>query len=470
MKHSYVLNNFTFYDRSGISEYLEKKAEEGWMLEKTGSVFWRFAKIEPKHINFAVTYFPSASEFDPAPSENQLRFRDFCEHTGWHHIADSAQMQIYCNESEDPVPIETDALIEVETIHKCVKKTYLPGYWVIFGIGIFMLLLGIFMLFDNPVDTLSSPSGPGMFLLGLCEAAMGASELILYYNWYRKAKKAAEESGTFVRTRDCRWLRWLICTVMLMILAVMFSSLLQSRDYSFHVGRLLLLLFVMLLPIPLAVYAAKGIMKKLGVSAKVNQRVTAIVLVLLWNASILGNTLSVFEEFSQGKHLRDGIETYEYNGSTFYIYHDELPLYLEDLTDTADIEYSTKAAVSSTPFVSRSEYFQRPRLDSSDRTSLEYTVVDVKLPVLFDMCLEDILGEGNTFKFDDYGNSFIYEYAEIDPAEWNADRAYQLKKVYTKVYSHDYILVYGNRIVNFKPDFHPDSQMKETIAEKLGEK
>ena len=116
---------FTFYDRTGIQSYLEKMAKKGWMLEKVNNFYWQFRRIEPKDIHFAVTYFPKASEFDPEPGEGQKDLYAFCEQAGWKFIAQTAQLQIFYNEEEKPVPIETDAGVELENIHKSAKGNFL---------------------------------------------------------------------------------------------------------------------------------------------------------------------------------------------------------------------------------------------------------------------------------------------------------------------------------------------------------
>ena len=106
---------FAFYDKTGIQTYLEKQAEQGWMLQKI-SFGWVFRRIEPGKLHFFVTYFPGKSVFEPDGSEKQKRFREFCEHTGWKLAATNEQMQIFYNEAKDPVPIETDAVMEVTKI------------------------------------------------------------------------------------------------------------------------------------------------------------------------------------------------------------------------------------------------------------------------------------------------------------------------------------------------------------------
>lgn len=65
-----ILATFAFYDRTGIQAFLEKQAEKGWMFEKFGILGWKFRRIQPKKLHFAVTYFPKASQFDPEPPED----------------------------------------------------------------------------------------------------------------------------------------------------------------------------------------------------------------------------------------------------------------------------------------------------------------------------------------------------------------------------------------------------------------
>ena len=42
-KRCFVL--FSFYDRTGIEAYLEKQAENGWMLDKTSAFGWHFVFV-----------------------------------------------------------------------------------------------------------------------------------------------------------------------------------------------------------------------------------------------------------------------------------------------------------------------------------------------------------------------------------------------------------------------------------------
>ena len=178
-KRRFVL--FSFYDRSGIETYLEQQAESGWLLDKVSAFGWRFRRIEPRKIRFSVVYFSKASAFDPEPSEQQLVFQDFCEHTGWKIASSNAQMQIFYNDRADPTPIETDAVLEVAAIHAAVKKSFLPNYCLLAAAGMMNAALFVWRLLSDPAGVLASNAS---LFTGLCCALMlipSLTEIIGYY-------------------------------------------------------------------------------------------------------------------------------------------------------------------------------------------------------------------------------------------------------------------------------------------------
>ena len=162
-KREYSL--YSFYDRTGIQKHLEEMAEQGWMLEKIGQCFWHYRRIEPKKVRFAVSYFPSASTFDPKPSEKQETFREFCEHAGWKLAVDSAQLEIYWNEDENAIPLVTDALVELETIHKSAMKTIVLSCFILLGLA---MMQGTRLIHSYIHDTISAFSDDtNFFMIGL---------------------------------------------------------------------------------------------------------------------------------------------------------------------------------------------------------------------------------------------------------------------------------------------------------------
>ena len=119
---------YSFYDREGIAAHLEEMAAKGWLLEKLGAWCWRYRRIEPQRLHFSVTFFRKATPFSPTPSEDQQLFWDFCSEAGWMLAAESAQAQVFYNENDAAVPIETDPAVELENIHRATGKNLLGSF------------------------------------------------------------------------------------------------------------------------------------------------------------------------------------------------------------------------------------------------------------------------------------------------------------------------------------------------------
>lgn len=100
-----VFTKFSFYDPRTIEKKLEEMAAKGWMIRKTGNLFWTYERTEPQKLRFAVTYFPGASELDPRPSEKQLDKEAFCAQDGWELVLRWDAMQIFCTRRRTPSPL-----------------------------------------------------------------------------------------------------------------------------------------------------------------------------------------------------------------------------------------------------------------------------------------------------------------------------------------------------------------------------
>lgn len=455
------LITFTFYDRTGIERYLEKQAENGWMLEKTSAFGWVFRRIEPAKVHFAVTYFPSASIFDPGPSEKQLRFQEFCEHTGWELISSNAQLQIFCNRREKPIPIETDPEIEIENIHASAKKSYLPSYFsnlllVFMQIGLFFQRLG-----QDAIGAVASSTSLLGLLLGVLLFIASVSEISLYYLWRRKAKAAARD-GNFLETKSTVSFQFTIlalATVALICMALSYGSISITLSMGVTVLGIVAITAVMLL--------LSNLMKKRKVSTAANRNITygaALVMTLLFCTVLVG---FIFGRIRDGEDLRAGAETYELNGWTFVEYHDDLPLTVEDLMESSYGDYSYEKFTNESSFLlSRIEARQDGRPDGEDHPELHYHVVTVKIPALYGWCLEQMLAEfsHNYGRPEDETGWEAHE--SIDPAPWGAEAAYQL--VLGGAAQEQYILCYSDRIVEIGFNWEPTAEQMLIVGEKLG--
>lgn len=268
----YTLGAFSFYDRSGLEKRLVQMAEKGWLLEHIGSFLWTYRRIEPQKLAFCVCWFPKASAFDPAPSEEQQTFYDFCRHTGWNLAASINQMQVFYNTAADPVPIETDPSTEVDAIHRAAVRSSLPAQLVLLVLALINGVLLILRLRDDPASVFTEPSN---LFTGLCWTIvilMTCADCGSYLLWHRKAVKAAER-GEFLETKGHR-------TFQLACLAVVGAGFIYYLITIFTSGNHMmiaaaLLMFGIYLPCTyLLVAGIKKFMKKKNVPTGISRIVT----------------------------------------------------------------------------------------------------------------------------------------------------------------------------------------------------
>lgn len=463
-EHKRRLGQFSFYDRTGIVAYLEKQAEQGWMLERIGGFGWRFRRIEPQRIRFNVVYFPKASAFDPEPSEEQLAFQDFCSQSGWKLAASSAQMQIFYNEAPDPVPIETDAAIEVENIHAAAKKSHLPNNGMLLAVGLLQLGLFLWRLMEDPVGVLASSANLFTGLCSLCLLALSLVEITGYYRWRRKALAAAPY-GIFVQTRPHRAFQ--LCVLACMLAALAFV-LLSYRDG--RMGVIALVSMALVLCVVFLILGASALMKRWKLSARANRN-TVIALTFVFSFGLMGVLLiaaiSRIIEIWPGE---EAVESYSYQGIQFSVHHDALPLYIEDLMQTEYTGYSCELyAMDASPLAARYTASQRPRMDALDEPDLTYTVTTVRFSPIYGWCRKALLEDfARNYGPIDRTDSMWKEAVPSDPAPWEALEAYQLHMGGEAV--PRFLLCYGNCIVEMDFDQRwtlTEAQMR-TVAEKLG--
>ena len=186
-----------FYDQTAMQKHFEKMATQGWLIEKISAYFWTYRKIEPTDLHITVTYFPNASEFDPGPSDKQQMMEEFAARDGWELLTRWGQIQVFCNESTDPTPIETDPVAQVNNIYRAMKKNLIPSHLMGLALTIYYLIFNGYRYSTDLVEFLSTPyllaSIPVFLLLLFAEL----NELFTCFRWYRKAKRAAE-NGIFI--------------------------------------------------------------------------------------------------------------------------------------------------------------------------------------------------------------------------------------------------------------------------------
>ena len=439
------LEAFAFFDHTGIQAHLENMAAQGWMVEQPGTYLWRYRRVEPQTLRFAVTYFPAASEFDPGPTEGQQTYQDYCESAGWHLAARWGQMQIFYTAAQDPVPLETDACTQVDTVHRAMRRSSLPGMTAVAALGLFQVCFQLWRFWEDPVDFLSMPSSLYALPTWLLFLGIELYELLFYFRWHRRAKTLAETTGEFLPIRTHRRL-----SLLLVVIALFFflSAFLGNARTTLFATLFWLAAFSLIL---LLTNTAKSALKGMRAPRAVTRAVTIGMSAVLAVALVGGMMALIFRGVRSGwLEDRRPVETYEYRGMTWEVYQDDIPLRVEALTDTDYTRWSTEARTSETVLVSFREYTQRPRMDALEEPDLEYDIVEVKAPFLYGICKNSML---ERYWFND-PVEYRSTYRPIDAAPWGAAEAYQLYRYPDSPFER-YLLCWPGRMAEIRFDEAP---------------
>lgn len=446
--------NFSPFDQKTIETKLEEMAAKGWMIQKLGNLFWTYERTEPQRLHFAVTYFPEASEFDPKPSEGQLTREEFCTQDGWQLAVRWGAMQIFYSTQENPVPIDTDPVTQVETICRTMKKTVVPTQLVSLPISVFYLVFQLWELWHDPVDYLASSykllSLPMWPLLILVEGY----ELWFCFHWCRRAKKAARD-GVFLPVRSHQFLSWFVLAVAaLFLLLSMGGSAFSASAVAFG---------VVMTFIGMAVgNGLSGWLKEQGASRRVNMVVSSVgvlLVVILAFAGMFALMIGNRFPFSPGS---TPVDTYEWNGHTYDIYDDPLPLELEDLVE-AEARWSKKAEIQESVFLTYGEYTQRPLYSEEVDYQIRYDITDVKVPALYPFIKESLVNARQDQLHGDF--VFVDHFEPADPAPWGAQEAYQLRG--NDGLMNTYLVCWEDRIVEIKFYWTPTAEQITRAADIL---
>lgn len=167
-------------------------AANGWMLESVGTYALRYRRCEPKKLRFAVVYYPKTDSFCPdEPNHENLTFWDYCAGAGWQIVTQRDDTHIFYNEDLDAVPIETEAVVQVETMERAKKGYVLSNTITVACMLPTMLYLQVSQLRRDPVAFLADGYDLTMMLMIFVMILLFGVELLGYRLWLRKAKRNA---------------------------------------------------------------------------------------------------------------------------------------------------------------------------------------------------------------------------------------------------------------------------------------
>lgn len=444
---------FSFYDHVGITAHLEKQARQGWLLESIGNWGWKYRRIEPQEVKFCVTYFPKASAYDPGPSEQERTFRAYCEKAGWRLVASNAQMQVFCCDDPDPVPIETDAVVQVENIHAAAKRTHIFSHILLGAVGLMQMALWLAQFLENPIDILADYTGWFRVLCWVNLLLLCSVELISYFRWHRKAVRMAEETGILYPTASRRGFQ-MVSLALAFTALVLWIVFMQSRQ----VRIITALMFGYMVVLFAAVNGCRLLLKKWKASTNTNRVVTILVDVVLAFGMMGLLTWSVLKLDIQD---RQPVAVYEYYGTTREVYDDKLPVAVEDLMTVDAAGYSRELDGKETPLAAIYDAYQRERRDMDiNQPNMDYRFVICKIPGWTKWCWNGWLED-----YPRHGDRLV----EMDPTPWGAEEVY---REYTGSeeggdFTYTWLIRWEDRFIRLTAYWELTEEQMEIIAEML---
>lgn len=383
-QYKYQFSMYNLFDYIGVERHLEKMAAKGWQFDSVGSFFWKYKKAEPAQLKYSVTYIPEVSEYDPAPLEKQKDMEAYCEEAGWRKVGNLLQMQIFCSEHPEAVPIETEEELRLEYIHKSMKKNFLTTHLLLFLVFLLNLVLRLSMAKNDWVNFFTDGGSLwtcGIFLWGILLLGFDAA---YYFSWMHRAKGAVVKGEKCPEPKGYRHLNRLSWCVLVLLMLGLLGS---------YTSGMFWFMLVYLTGIILVVVAVRKLQKKLkkqGVSKGTNVAVTmgACVLLSFCLVRIFIGVLIGFDIRLTEKREETG--TILINGREWKVYQDTLPLYIADFAEPKFNNRSCEARVQSSFLASYGEYeeylFAGAEV-SSVTVANWYRVIDVKAEFLFDFLL-----------------------------------------------------------------------------------
>lgn len=450
------LETLSFYDRTGIERHLEKMAAKGWLIDHVGAFGWVYRRIEPKQLQFSVTYYPKASDFDPGPTEDQQVYHAFSAHAGWQYVCSWAQMQIFCTDQHDAVPIETDPEIELENIHAAMVKGFLVPYGILLVIALVWSAMLVHDLWDDPIGLFSSVTNLFLAVVWPLLGLLCVVEIVAYLCWRARARKAAAR-GEFVDTPNTRPFQRGVFTV---CAAAFIVNLLYNVTTGSPVLRMVSILMVLYMLVLMAVVqGVKQLLKRKKVSRGVNRAVTIAVDVVLafgMMAAIVFGTLRATEN--------GWLDT-----DTAV---DELPLTLAELwgDELPEAAYQSRWTEDASPLAAvydgKEEAY--PLEQGVSTPSLDYTVTAVRWPALYDRCRTQLVEKKIEISYRQIDVVAYRIATPCDAAPWGANEAWQVTWE-NDIPGDDYLLCYDRNLVEISLSWTPTDAQKALVGEKLGD-
>lgn len=414
----YRMENLALYDYRRVEEHLSAMASRGWRLESVGPWLWKYHRAEPARVRYAVAYIQDVSRFNPDPTERQQTLEELCGAVGWTKVADWCQMQIFCSEAEDPVPLETEESLRLEAVHRSMGRYFLPAHLLL--LAVFLFYSGRFLraVAKNPLRCLADNSALACLPLIVLMAAYLLWRILSYVLWYLRSRRLVAQGGPCAVPADSRIISWGFGAALVLALALQIPARLSNGQRG---EALYLALYLPATALLIALlHRTTTFLRQRKVSRETNIVLTLAADVVL--ATVLIGGLYLLTHRTSADLLPE--DQYLYRDERWDVSPIPLPFTVSDLTGETYEHIRREEAPSGSVLLPRREYLETA-LKGEEELRIRY---EITTPPgwMYDTAVRYAPApREETFSYRAARFSWRYTWDEIPAAPWGCERAYR---------------------------------------------
>ncbi|RDU24564.1 DUF2812 domain-containing protein [Anaerosacchariphilus polymeriproducens] len=443
--------NCQLNELDSLKEYLEKKAAQGWMLEKRKGSICYFRKCKPKKVKFSVEIFDKASEFMVDYNATNEEYIEYCKAAGWNFVSAEGKVQIFYTEDKSAIPIETDPQQKFETVHKSIFKQYIKNWFI----GIILGLLYLIKLSDGIVEIFSSYMSFSIILLGISMVILNTFQVIIYYRWFHKIKEKIKNGEEFYYYKN---LGSLVSKIMVACIGTAWfvGVLVVSYLSGDKVLMFILLIFV---SVPIFLFGSSilsVLTQKNGIMKEMKQTIYYKVIIIITFA-VTGGIIIFFiavEFFGLGNKNIKNTKYIDTDGTISWEakHNDSLIFTLEDMGIKLQGEYNKNAEKGDSFIISKENYYEEPLGEDTEKDYLAYTIYRVKNKWLYDKVVKEVTKD----------NEFDFNKLEMIHIQ-----GYKVYHTEDAMHYHSYLLLMDNLVLDLQTNLKLNEKQLQIVINKL---
>lgn len=392
----------SLFEKEALCAEMSAMAEQGWLPEHIFGPLWIYKKSSPRKRRFDGIW----KFFVTDTARKKQQMEEFLEAGGWYHLKDIGSLHLFWTEEADAVPLETDALTEVNGLYRTAVRTGRPVFAAVTIVLLLVFPGWIRQLWVNPVWYLAG----GFMILTMIYLILlwilGLAAVIRVRLWYRKAERQAREEGVFrpMRMRS-HWMLLLLMTAGLLIFV--WSSMFLSSDSRSEIT--LTMLFLLLAETAGFIFwylfhDRKNAGKRIGIQVLKQRILGEFPMAFLVLAALAAGTVSHPDEMQPLLTMKD------YGDGSAYM--------LSSRSDSSVFAGTEEVSIAD----------PGRRGDGMDlyKMLLQYERAEVKWDMLIDYCWQNFLARQSSCHSVSEENLQSGTWRKTDPEIFGTDEAYRL--------------------------------------------